>query len=71
MARIPCAVSVAAAISEDRVNCWVVFFSRLEEVSIDPKQLDVYSPAVEAKYQQALDGLAANTRYLLDFPQPC
>lgn len=33
-------------------------------------ELDLYSPAVEAKYQQALDGLASNTRYLLDFPQP-
>jgi hypothetical protein len=34
-------------------------------------ELDVlYSPAVEAKYQQALDGLADNTRYLLDFPYP-
>ncbi len=32
--------------------------------------LDLYGPAVEAKYQQALDGLAANTRYLLDFPRP-
>jgi hypothetical protein len=33
-------------------------------------ELDVFSPAVEAKYQQALVGLAANTRRLLDFPQP-
>jgi hypothetical protein len=32
--------------------------------------LDLHSLAVEKKYQQALDGLAANTRHLLDFPQP-
>src|SRR5512133_1640910 len=33
-------------------------------------ELDLYSPAVETKYQQALDGVGGNTGYLLDFPQP-
>lgn len=37
---------------------------------MDKTELDLYSPQVEAKYQQALDGLAANTRQLLDFPHP-
>ena len=37
---------------------------------MEEMELDVYSPAVEMKYQQALDGLAANTRYLMDFPNP-
>lgn len=37
---------------------------------MESTELDIFSPAVEAKYQQALDGLAANTRRLLDFPLP-
>lgn len=35
---------------------------------MEETELDLYSPAVETKYQQALDGLAANTRQLQDFP---
>lgn len=37
---------------------------------MEDTELDLYGPAVEAKYQQALEGLAANTRHLLDFPNP-